>query len=211
TLGVEGVVALATDRQEDQALQTRTRLERVVEQAESEGDTTLLWYVQPMFAESELVAGRPGSACARLRHLAELPGAATIEALPIFPPLAWAEAETGDLERAEALLADGISRATATGHNLALTDALRVRSLLAMRRERWQEAADAIEQSLALARAMPYPYAVAKAHYTCGLLHAARGEPELARARYAEALAILDALGERPYAARVTEALGRLD
>ncbi|HEX8732210.1 MAG TPA: AAA family ATPase [Ktedonobacterales bacterium] len=210
-MGIGGIVALATDNQEDLALQTRARLERVIEQAEHDGDTTLLWYVQPVFAENELLAGRPDSACARLRHLAELPGAETIEALPMFPTLAWAKAETGDLERAEALLADCVSRATAAGNNLALVDALRVRSLLAMRRERWQEAADAIEQSLALARPMPYPYAVAKTHYTCGLLHAARGAPELARARYTEALAILDTLGERPYAARVTEALGRLD
>jgi tetratricopeptide (TPR) repeat protein len=213
-MGVEGVISLVADSQEDRddhALQARPRLERVGEQAERVDDAPLLWYVQPALAEDELVAGRPEAARARLRHVAALPSAKNAEALPIVPLLAWAEADTGDMERAEALLADCVSRATAAEHNFALVDALRVRALLATRRERWQEAADALNQSLALARPMPYPYAVAKALYAYGLLHAARGEPELARVRYTEALAILQTFGERPYAARVREALGRLD
>jgi tetratricopeptide (TPR) repeat protein len=210
TTGVEGVVSLAADDPEG-ALETRARLERVAEQAEREDDTPLLWLIQPALAEDELVAGRPESARARLRHATALHGADSVEALHIVPLLAWAEAETGDLERAEALLADCVSRATALEHNLALVDALRVRALLATRRESWQEAADALEQSLALARPMPWPYAVAKALYAYGLLHAARGAPEQARARYAEALAILQTLGERPYAARIREALARLE
>jgi tetratricopeptide (TPR) repeat protein len=210
---IEGIVSLAMDAREDrddQALQTRARLEQVVEQAEREDDTTFLWRIQPALAEDELLAGRPEAARARLRHIAAQPDADGIEALPFVPLLAWAEAETGDLERAEALLMDCVSRATAAQHHLALVDALRVSALLATQRERWQEAADTLEQSLALAQPMPYPYAVAKALYAYGLLHAARGAPEQARARYTEALAILQTLGERPYAARIRVALGRL-
>lgn len=209
--GVEGIVSLATDDQEGRARETRARLERVAEQAERQDDTPLLWLIQPALAEDELVAGRPESARVRLRHVTELHGAESVEALPIVPLLAWAEAETGDMECAEALLADCISHATAAEHHLALADALRVRALLATRRERWQEAADALEQSLALAQPMPWPYTVAKALYAYGQLHAARGAPEQARARYTEALTILQALGERPYAARIREALARLE
>lgn len=209
-MGIEGVVSLVADGHDD-ALQARARLERVAEQAEREDDTPLLWLIQPALAEDELVAGRPESARARLRYVSELHGAESVKALPIVPLLAWAEAEMGDMERAEALLAECASSATTAEHNLALVDALRVRALLATRRERWQAAADALEQSLALARPMPWPYAVAKALYAYGLLHAARGAPEQARARYTEARAILQTLGERPYTARIAEALGRLD
>ncbi len=69
---------------------------------------------------------------------------------------------------------------------------------------------DALDEALALARAMPYPYAEAKALYVYGLLHATRGEQRQARARLEEALALLARLGERMYAERAEQALAAL-
>jgi ATP/maltotriose-dependent transcriptional regulator MalT len=180
-VGIEGIVALATDREKDQKDQTRARMERVAEQAEQEHDVTLLRMVQAGLAEKELVAGGAEAARARLRHMAELPGAESTESLPLTPLLAWAEAETGDLERADALLVDSAARATTMEHQLALVDTYRVRALLETQRGRWQEAVEAVEQSLALARPMPYPYAVAKALHAYGRLEAARVTEALAR------------------------------
>jgi hypothetical protein len=113
--------------------------------------------------------------------MAELPGAESTESLPLTPLLAWAEAETGDLERADALLVDSAARATTMEHQLALVDTYRVRALLETQRGRWQEAVEAVEQSLALARPMPDPYAVAKALHAYGRLEAARVTEALAR------------------------------
>jgi hypothetical protein len=57
---------------------------------------------------------------------------------------------------------------------------------------------------------MPYPYAEAKALYVYGLIRAARGEPDRARARYDAAMAILARLGERLYAEHVERAQAAL-
>jgi tetratricopeptide (TPR) repeat protein len=210
-LGLESVLALATYRTADQRRAARRHLEQVVEQAEQYAEATLLSIVQTALAEEELIAGQAEPARERLRRLAALPGAESVEALTFIPLLAWAEADTGDLDRADALLAGCVARATAAEHRLALLDALRVRASLATRRGNWRDAADDLDQSLALARPMPYPYAVAKALYAYGLLEAAQGATEPARARYREALTILEPLGERPYAARIKHAMGHLD
>ncbi len=99
---------------------------------------------------------------------------------------------------------------TAQRHQLALLDTLRVCALLDVRQARWHEAERALEEALALARAMPYPYAEAKALLVYGQLHAAKGEPEPARARFAAALAILDRLGEGLYRPHIARALAEL-
>jgi tetratricopeptide (TPR) repeat protein len=125
----------------------------------------------------------------------------------ILPTLAWAELALDQLEAAEATHARAIPRAQAASATFALTDALRVQALLAIRCERWDEAAAALNEALDLARPMPYPYAEAKALYMYGQLHVAKGEPEQARPRYEAALAILNRLGERLYAAQVERAL----
>jgi tetratricopeptide (TPR) repeat protein len=83
--------------------------------------------------------------------------------------------------------------------DLILPDALRVQALWAMRWQRWDEAEDALDEAIHLSHDMPYPYAGAKALYVAGHLWATRGEPEVARARFEEALAICRQLGERLY------------
>lgn len=92
----------------------------------------------------------------------------------------------------------------------SLPDALYVQALLHIRQRRWGEALAALEEALARCRAMPYPYAEAKALYIYGLLHQAKGEPEQARERLEAALASLNYLGERLYAEQVERALAQL-
>jgi len=51
---------------------------------------------------------------------------------------------------------------------------------LALQRGAYEQVECALEDALTLSRAMPYPYAEAKALYVYGLLHMQKGEPEQA-------------------------------
>jgi tetratricopeptide (TPR) repeat protein len=89
-------------------------------------------------------------------------------------------------------------------------DALRVRALIAMRQERYQEAASDLDEAIALCQAMPYPYAEAKALWIYGPLEVARGDPVAAHQRFEQALAICDRLGEGLYRTYIERDLRRL-
>jgi ATP/maltotriose-dependent transcriptional regulator MalT len=128
----------------------------------------------------------------------------------LAPYLAWARLAAGDEDAAEALLDDAIARAASEDMRLALADTLRVRALLRVRQRRWDEAQVALEETLALCRPMPYPYAEAKALFVYGRLHATKGEPGLAREQYEQALAICERLGEGLYRPHIERALEEL-
>ena len=53
--------------------------------------------------------------------------------------------------------------------------------MVAIRQEQWAEAERALEESVMLARTLPYPYAEARLLRVCGEMHIAKGEPEPAR------------------------------
>jgi hypothetical protein len=92
-------------------------------------------------------------------------------------------------------------------------DALRVQAMVAARQEQWQEAEQALEEGIALARSMPYPYAEAWLLHLSGRLHVQVRKPETARERLTTALTIFQRLGarkdieqvERDLAARAAE------
>jgi hypothetical protein len=67
-----------------------------------------------------------------------------------------------------------------------------------------------MEEGLALARGMPYPYAEARLLHVAGVLHAERGAPELAREQWEAALADFTRLGALADVARTAQALGTL-
>ncbi len=175
--------------------------------AERSEDLQLVRWLQQELAEGDLLAGRPDAARARLEPLHDLPGGDGIDAVSLFPFLAWAYLELGDIERAEEAVAQGLSRASVMQLRPAIGDALRIQSTIAIRQEHWADAEGALDEALTLARAMPYPYAEAKALYVYGQLHVAKGEPERARERFEAALAILNRLGERLYAAHIERAI----
>ena len=171
----------------------------------------LLRPVQGCLAERDLLVGRPGDALGRLGPLLEAPeGQEGIDATPLLPLLAWAHLEASDLHLADVVATEALDRCRREQHQLALLDALRIRALLEVHRGRWDEAAAALDEALALARPMPYPYAEAKALDMYGQLFTAQGEWALAREKYQAALAILHRLGERLYAQRIERALTTL-
>jgi len=195
-----GMLDLAEGREQD----AEQHLGQGLALAESwDNDATGQRWGQRLLAERDLVAGNPGAAHARLAPLLDRPGMQESDVEPLLPLLAWAELELGRDEQAAATLAAGRARCG----RLWLVDALRVEALLEMKRARWQEAVDALDESLTLCRAIPYPYAEAKALYVYGRLHAAKGEPGRAREQYEAALAICEGLGEGLYRPQIERAL----
>jgi tetratricopeptide (TPR) repeat protein len=146
----------------------------------------------------------------RLEPLLDYPGVREFQVQWVLPQLAWAYLERGDEHRATILAAQSEARARAERHDFFLVDALRVQAMVAMRQSSWQEAQEALEESIGLCRSMPYPYAEAKALYVYGRLQVAKGEPEQARENYQAALVICKRLGEglyKPYIERALDAL----
>jgi tetratricopeptide (TPR) repeat protein/transcriptional regulator with XRE-family HTH domain len=174
--------------------------------AERTGDLQALQLAHTALAERELLLGLPLAARARLEPLLER-SEQNIEVTQLLSPLAWAYLELGDMAHAHALVARAVLLAAPERNLFELAAARRIEARLAMRQERWPEAEAAVEASLALSRAMPYPYGEAKALYISGLLLAARGKPAPARERFKQALAICGQLGERLYAEQIERVL----
>jgi tetratricopeptide (TPR) repeat protein len=182
------------------------RLEQAIVLARSTGNTQALrWAAWPL-SERELLAGHASVAYARIRPLLAQP-CFQDEVASLLPLKAWAELALGKEEQVGATLAASV----ASRWRFWQADTFRVQALGAMSQGNWKGAEEALEEALALAHEMHYPYAEAKALYVYGQLEAARGEPERTRERYVAALSRCARLGERLYAERIEQALNDLD
>jgi hypothetical protein len=141
-----------------------------------------------------------------LKHRGQLEwGVATLLTL-----LAWAYLELGEIGQAEEVVGQALARARATSNRLALVDVLRVQVMLMTRQKRWVEAASSLEEGLALARSMPYPYGEGRLLHVYGAMHVQKGELELACERLEAALAVFRRLGARKDVERVEQTLSTL-
>jgi hypothetical protein len=95
-------------------------------------------------------------------------------------------------------------------YRLAWVNALRVQAMVRICQEHWDEAEQALEEGLALAQSMPYPYGQARLLQVYGEMHVKRGEPQPARERLEAALAIFRRLGARKDIERVEQMLAGL-
>ena len=154
---------------------------------------------QGVLAERELLEGKPGAALARLEPLVQGSDVGELGVVRQLPYLAWAYLDLGDEERAEDAVLEGIERARAQGHNLALTELLRVRGMVLAERRSWDEAERAFEEAVSIARSIRYPYAEARALYERGLMFVSRTDPERGRDQLEKAAEIFRGLGSRPY------------
>jgi tetratricopeptide (TPR) repeat protein len=187
-------------------------LQKAISICQDEGVPFILHRAQREMAEVELNLGRAVEARMRLQPIVEAPGYEPYnDVTPLLPLLAWACLEMGDESQAEALLVRAAPQAEAQRHYLALLDVLRVRGLLCIKQQHWQEGQEVLDQALTLARAMPHPYAEAKGLYTSGRLEAARGDPTTARQQFTAALSICTQLGERLYAEHIEREVSALD
>jgi hypothetical protein len=116
----------------------------------------------------------------------------------------------GEVAVADEVVRRAVARAHAASERLGLVDALWVQAMVATRQGRWAEAERTLEEGLALARRMPYPYAEGRLLHAYGQMHVAKGEPGPARQRLEAALAIFRRLGARKDAERVDQAMAGL-
>jgi tetratricopeptide (TPR) repeat protein len=141
-----------------------------------------------------------------LEHRGQLEwGVATLLAL-----LGWAYLELGQIGQAEEAVGQALARARATSNRLALVDVLRVQVMLMIHQKHWVEAASNLEEGLALARSMPYPYGEGRLLHVYGAMHVHKGELEPACERLEAALAVFRRLGARKDAERVEQTLSTL-
>jgi tetratricopeptide (TPR) repeat protein len=185
-------------------------LEDCVATLERSGWLELLREAQSLLAERDLVEGRPEEARARLIPLLDRPGMAERSATRLLPVLAWAHLDLGELAEAEQVVTEALRRMRADNNRLDLVHALRVQAMIAIRQERWEEAERSLEEGVALARTMRYPYAEGRLLHVYGELHVAKGQPVPARERLEAALAIFQRLGARKDAERVAQAVAAL-
>jgi tetratricopeptide (TPR) repeat protein len=164
--------------------------------------------VRRLPAERDLLEGRPEAVRRRLVPLLDHNGVIeNSDGIRLLALLAEAHLELGEVSPAAAVAARAVTRARAEHDQLSLVDALRVQALVATREEHWAEAACALEEGLALARSLPYPYAEARLLYAHAEMHAQKGERDAALERLEAALAIFQRLGARKDAERVEQTL----
>jgi tetratricopeptide (TPR) repeat protein len=180
-------------------------LRRCLVLAEISGETQTTLRAHCVLAERDLVEGRPEEARIRLEPLLVDARRGSVDVTAVLALLGWAQVQLGDGRQSESLVAASVMRAAATGLRCVLVDALRIQALVAAHAGRWQETLADIEEALALAHALPYPYGEAKAHSTFGQLLLRRNEPERGYEHLAAARAILAQLGERLYAREVEQ------
>jgi tetratricopeptide (TPR) repeat protein/transcriptional regulator with XRE-family HTH domain len=190
-------------------------LEALSTQAQDHGAREAYCAAELVLAERALLQGRAVEARDRLAALTEDDGTGSGDDLAMHAPLrsalvAWALVEGDDLEQATELLHAAIERAAEQRHHLALVDLLRMRALAAVRARGLDDASTLLDEVIELCRAMPYPYAEAKALYVYGQLHEARDELVQARETYRAALVICDQLGEGLYRPHIERALAAL-
>jgi tetratricopeptide (TPR) repeat protein/transcriptional regulator with XRE-family HTH domain len=163
-----------------------------------------------LLAELELRRGRAREARERLAPLRDHPGVEERGITPLLVLLAWAHLELDEIEAAQGVIATAARRLRADDDRLGLVDALRVQAMVLSRCGLHGEAVASLEEGLALARAMPHPYAEARLLHLYGQLLAKRQEPAPARERLEAALAIFQRLGARGDVRRVEQDLRKL-
>ena len=160
-------------------------------------------------AERDLLAGQASAANERLAIMARPAHHANVYMTGLLAEQAWALASVGATTQAAQQLDEALARARRLGLRPALCDSLIYSAWIARMGGDDVAALSALDEAIALSRALPRPYAEAKARYLCGLLREQAGEWEAAQEQYTAAVEILRGLGERQYAVLAEAALTR--
>jgi tetratricopeptide (TPR) repeat protein len=182
-------------------------VQEVVAAAQRNGNYEGLQNAARLQAERALLAGRPEEARACLLPVLDAADREDLKVVWLLSLLARAYAQLGELPAAEETAALAVGRSRTGDGQLMLVDALHVQATVALQAHRWEEAAAPVEEGLALARGMPYPYAEARLLQAYGQLAAEQSEPMRARQHFEAALAIFRRLGAREDVERTEQLL----
>lgn len=182
-----GFLALYQGRWED----ARSWFDQALAHGERVGDPSLVHEVEAGYAELGILSGRLDEAFRRVEQSVEEGDSDFF----LMTPRAWALLEIGEVERAEEVIGDAVTRARLDDRRIALPDALRVQGMVFARQERFEEAEGAYDEGLGLARSLPFPYAEARLLHQLGRLKEHCQQPEEARRHLQEALTIFRRLG----------------
>lgn len=200
----------ALDLAEGQDADAIKLLDEAATIAEHDHDLQALRIAQATLAERELVAGAAADALRRLQPLLDASTATEKDTVALLPLVAWAQSDLGNFSQAEAMLTLCVQRAEASGARLVIVDALIAQARLRIRQADWERGRDSLDNALALAKGMAYPYARLKAHHVYGDLFAASHASEQAREHYEQALALCRRLGEAHYRPQIERAYAHL-
>jgi tetratricopeptide (TPR) repeat protein/transcriptional regulator with XRE-family HTH domain len=148
--------------------------------SEQSGDLQARRLASTIMAEIDILESRPEAARARLLPLLDRPDLQECDVTLLLPVLAWAHLELDQVDLAAETVEQALARARPEEMQPVLVEALRVRAMIALRQEQWDEVASSLEEGLALARSMPYPFAEARLRELEGLLQAQAGDGDAA-------------------------------
>lgn len=160
---------------------------------------------QETLAWQEVRDGRPDEAITRLEPLVDRTRAV---GRPWYPTVyGRALLEVGDEKRAAKVLHSAREKEGGSSSRAGLPDVLLQTASLALRQGRRSDAGLDLDEGIAIARELGLPYDEALLLEQHSQVHAAAGEPEQARLRLDEALAIFQRLGALPDVERVEHGL----
>jgi tetratricopeptide (TPR) repeat protein len=185
---------------------------RDLEEAEAVGQNpSVKAYVAAVRALHALGEGQHGSAVRLLEPVVDASSdgwwGVLIFALPLLPEAYLAK---GDSDRTERLVERTLALTQQIGTGRARADALLVRGKLATERGAWTEAAEDIEEALALMQLWPWSFSRVRLLYEYGVMLTRQGEPAVARQKLEQALTIFRRLEARPDVERTEQALAAL-
>jgi ATP/maltotriose-dependent transcriptional regulator MalT len=149
-----------------------------------------------LLARRDVLAGDATAALARLDEVVRAEGEEHPGTLAVR---AWALLESGDVARASTAVARAVELGAAQGNRLDLCEALLVRGQVERSQGDLGAATRTLADGLALARAMPCPYAEARLRYARARVFAELGQLNDATRELEVATRTLRQLGARPY------------
>jgi len=139
------------------------------------GDLQVLRHAHALRAWCDLLHGRPAPARDRLATLLDSSGKEGKAASWVLLFLALAHLELGDTDQAADVALEATTRARHDRAHLVLADALWVRAQVETRRGLWLDAERTLQEGLALARPMPYPFTEGRLLHAYGVLYQEKG------------------------------------
>ncbi len=171
-------------------------------------DMQALRLAEMFLAEMDVFEGNAWAACERMAPLAGDTtalgqGSGDLDQLLMLCIFAWAEAEQGNADRAHELIETAVHRVSGGNVDLYRQAVLSTYGVVLAGHERWREAEEALDESLALAQTMRFPFQQADSPVWHAWLHARQGNQTRARQRLDQANRIFHRLGAKRFADRV--------